>query len=259
MRLIILLVTHILGAVVFMVGAGEAWATQGRALPFRVGERLSYVIKWSALPVGRAELQVLDGEAEIGAPAYLFQVSVRSYPIVDLIYKVRDHIESYTDQFMTHALLYKKKQREGRHKRDIRVRFDWDHSRAHYYSKGKYKKSVPILPGTFDPLSVFYAFRLTSLADGLGVEAPVSDGKKCVIGTARVMRREKVTVEAGEFDTFLVEPDLQHVGGVFKKGKDAKLHLWVTADDRRIVVKAKSKVVVGHFVAELISTEGVSL
>jgi len=70
---------------------------------------------------------------------------------------------------------------------------------------------------------------------------------------------ELAKVEAGEFDTFLVEPDLQHVGGVFKKGKDAKLHLWVTADDRRIVVKAKSKVVVGHFVAELISTEGVSL
>jgi hypothetical protein len=241
-----------------MAGVGAAGAAEGRAVPFRVGERLSYVIKWSALPVGRAELQVLDGEAEIGAPAYLFQVSVWSYPIVDLIYKVRDRIESYVDESITHALLYKKKQREGRHRKDIRVRFDWDHSRAHYYSKGKYKKSVPVLPGTFDPLSVFYAFRLTPLADGLEAEAPVSDGKKCVVGRARVIRRERIAVDAGEFDTYLVEPDLKHVGGVFKKGKDAKLHLWVTADDRRIVVKAKSQVVVGHFVAELLSAEGLS-
>ena len=183
---------------------------------------------------------------------------MRSYPVVDLIYKVRDRIESYVDDSITHGLLYKKKQREGRHRRDVRVRFDWDHSRAHYYSQGKYKRSIPILPGTFDPLSVFYAFRLTPLADGLEAEAPVSDGKKCVVGRARVIRRESIEVDAGEFDTYLVEPDLKHVGGIFKRGKDAKLQLWVTADDRRIVVKAKSQVVVGHFIAELVSAEGLS-
>lgn len=237
----------------------QIWAAAQGPVPFQVGERLSYVIKWSALPVGRAHLQVLDGGPEVGAPAYLFRVSVRSYPIVDLIYRVRDRIESYADQSMTHALLYKKKQQEGRHKRDITVRFDWDQSTAHYYSKGIHKQTVTLLPGTFDPLSIFYAFRLTPLTDGLEVEAPVSDGKKCVIGRARVIKRERIRVDAGAFDTFLVEPDLKHVGGIFKKGKNAKLHLWVTADTRRLVVKAKSRVTVGHFVAELVSTQGVSL
>ena len=256
MRLKILFLTYV-WAVAMTVGVGQVRATQGE-VPFRIGERLTYVIKWSAIPVGRAELAILDGAPEIGAPAYLFQVSVRSYPIVDLVYKVRDHIESYTDRSMTHALLYRKKQREGRHKRDVSVRFDWHRSRAHYYSEGRHKKTVTLQPGTFDPLSVFYAFRLHSLTNALEVEAPVTDGKKCVIGRARVIKREKVKVRAGEFDTFLVEPDLQHIGGIFERGKNAKLHLWVTADARRIVVKAKSKVAVGHFVAELVSTEGVS-
>jgi len=54
-----------------------------------------------------------------------------------------------------------------------------------------------------------------------------------------------------------VEPDLQHIGGVFEKSKDAKLKIWVTADKRRIPVKVKSKVRVGSFVAELISAEGI--
>jgi hypothetical protein len=113
------------------------------------------------------------------------------------------------------------------------------------------------LPGTFDPLGVFYAFRLNPLTDNLEVEAPVTDGQKCVMGRARVIRREKVAVDAGAFDTFLIEPDLRHIGGIFKKSKGAKLLLWVTADDRRIVVKVKSKVAVGHFTAELVSMEGV--
>jgi hypothetical protein len=52
-----------------------------------------------------------------------------------------------------------------------------------------------------------------------------------------------------------VEPNLEHIGGVFKKSKDAKLKIWVTADSRRIPVKIKSKVAVGSFVGELMSVE----
>lgn len=239
------------------VYAGQTPASTGGNIPFHVGEKVSYLLKWSMVPVGKAELRVLDGERKMGEPAYLFQVSVKSYPVIDLIYKVRDHVESYADRSMTHSLLYTKKQREGRHERDVMVTFDWDRSEAHYYSKGKQEHSVTLLPGTFDPLGVFYAFRLNPLKDKLQVEASVTDGKKHVIGRARVIKREKVKVRAGEFDTFLIEPDLQHVGGIFEKSKDARLLVWVTADDHRIVVKAKSKVIVGHFTAELVSTEGV--
>ena len=48
---------------------------------------------------------------------------------------------------------------------------------------------------------------------------------------------------------------MEHIGGVFKKSKGAKLQIWVTSDERRIPVKIKSKVSVGSFVAELVSYE----
>ena len=234
----------------------EAPAEEG--IPVRIGERLTYSLKWSVIPVGVAVFEVLDGHTTLGRPSYLLRLSVKSYPLIDLFYKVRDHIESYVDRSVTHSLLYKKKQREGRHKRDVEVRFDWDQSKAHYYSSGTYEKTVDIIPGTFDPLGIFYAFRLTPLKDDLEVETPVTDGKKSVIGRAKVIRRETVKIDSREFDTYLIEPDLQHIGGVFEKSKDAKLHVWVTADDRRIVVKTRSKVVVGHFTGELVSAEGVA-
>jgi len=50
-----------------------------------------------------------------------------------------------------------------------------------------------------------------------------------------------------------VEPEIRHIGGVFEKSKDAKLNVWVTADERRLPVKITSKVIIGSFVAELIS------
>jgi hypothetical protein len=231
--------------------------TPEAVIPFCPGERLSYVLKWGVIPVGTAVFEVLDGTADMGTPAYWFRLTIKSYPVVDLVYKVRDCAESYTDSTVSHALYYKQKQREGRHSRDVAVKFDWDHSTAHYFNKGKQEHSIRLLPGTFDPLSIFYAFRLHPLKDALKVKQPVTDGKKLVLGRAQVIRREKVKVEAGEFDTYLIQPELKHIGGVFEKSKDAKLNVWVTADDRRIVAKIRSKVVVGHFTGELTAFEGV--
>ncbi len=68
-------------------------------------------------------------------------------------------------------------------------------------------------------------------------------------------KKERITVPAGTFDTYLIEPELKDVGGVFKKSKNAKIQLWITADRRRIPVKIKSKVIVGNFTGELVTAE----
>ncbi len=88
------------------------------------------------------------------------------------------------------------------------------------------------------------------------ITRPVTDGKKLVLGTAKILRRERVIVPAGRFDTYVVEPDMKKVQGVFEKSKDARLLVWLTADSRHLMVKAESKVVVGAIVAELISLSG---
>ena len=97
---------------------------------------------------------------------------------------------------------------------------------------------------------------MCDLQDNTEIEVPVTDGKKCVTGKAKIIERETVTLaQGGIYDTYLVEPELKHIGGVFEKSKKAKLQIWVTADSRRIPVRIKSKVRVGSFVAELISAE----
>jgi len=109
------------------------------------------------------------------------------------------------------------------------------------------------MPGTFDPLSVFYAFRLHDLDTQLEYSIPLTDGKKCILGKAKVIKREEIKVGSVTYDAFLVEPKMENIGGVFEKSRDAKLQIWVTADNRRIPLRIKSKVKVGSFVADLVS------
>jgi hypothetical protein len=222
--------------------------------PFEPGEKLTFEVRWAFIPAAEAVLEILPLETFNGKKAYHFVMTTRTNAFADVFYKVRDRFDGYADEKMDHSVLYKKKG-SGKKQRDITVTFDWEKRQAQYVSLDEVRKPIPILPGSFDPLSVFYAFRLTPLKEGLELQVPVADGRKCVMGKARVIRRETIKVRGVSYDTFFVEPDLEHVGGVFEKSPKAKVQIWVTADANQIPVKLKSKVVVGSFVAELVSIE----
>ncbi|MEN6483958.1 MAG: DUF3108 domain-containing protein [Syntrophobacteraceae bacterium] len=245
----------------FLLAAGAVFQCCGipsaGELPFQPGEKLTFDLRWGIVSAGAAVLQVLPAEEIGGVSAHHFSVTIRSNAFIDAFYKVRDQVDAYADEGMTRSLLYKSNQQEGSHRRNVTVSFDWENSRAQFVNFGKKERPVAVGPGTFDPLSVFYSFRLQRVADGLHLEASVTDGKKYTTGKARVVKRETVRVPAGTFDTFLVEPDLKDIGGVFKKSKNARLQVWVTADRRHVPVKIASKVVVGTFEAVLVSAENV--
>jgi len=225
-----------------------------KRFPFYPGEKLTFQVRWAFIPTGEAVLEVLPIETVNTIRSYHFVMTAKTYEHIDFIYMVRDRMDSYTDAGMTHSILYKK-EKKGRSRKNVVVNFDWKKQEVQYSNFGKKMDPVTVLPGSFDPLSVFYAFRLHELKENTIIKVPVTDGKKSVIGQARVIKREKITVPSGVYDTYLVEPNLEHLGGVFKKSKNAKLQIWVTADKRRIHVKVKSKVIVGSFVAELIRVE----
>ena len=227
---------------------------EGPLLPLSPGERLTFRVKWAFIPAGEAVLQTLAVETLKGVPCYHFVMTAKSNSVVDPFYKVRARIDAYTDTAMTHSMLYREK-KTGKRQKDVVLDFDWEKNEARYSNFGVKSDPIPLIPGSFDPLSVFYAFRLSDLKKGLEIRRPVTDGKKCIVGDAEVIRRERIKVADRIYDTFLVEPDVEDIGGVFKKIKDAKLQIWVTADTRRIPVRVKGKVRIGTIVADLVSME----
>jgi hypothetical protein len=251
-----LLVTFVVIAAIMMFSLSVNIEAGENDFPFNPGEKLTFQLKWTFIPAGEGVLEVLPLETIDGVKAYHFLLTVKSNSFIDHFYKVRDKIDAYTDIEMTRSILYKKKQQEGKTHRDIVVNFDWRNNKAVYSTLKEKRPPIDILPGSFDPLSAFYFVRLFDLEKKSAIERPVTDGKKCIIGKAAVIKRETLKLASGTYDTFLIEPEIEHVGGVFEKSKDAKIQVWVTADHRRIPVKLKSKVVVGSFVGELVSAEG---
>jgi hypothetical protein len=220
--------------------------------PFVPGERLEFQLRWTVVPAGKAVMEVMPMKTIDGSKVYHFRLTARSNGFVDMFFKVRDCIDAYATADMTHAVRYSHQQHEGKTRRQIKVDFDWNKEMAIYNDGGK-DRQVDVLPGTFDPLSVFYKTRMAEFRKDGMIQCPVSDGKKCVTGMAHIVKKEMITTSCGTYETYLLEPDLRDVGGVFEKDKNAKIRLWVTADERRMPVKIASKVAVGSFVGELIS------
>ena len=248
--------TLLITTMMVSIGFINSLQASDQNFPFYPGEKLTFELKWAFIPAGEAVLEVLPLETVQGVTSYHFALTVRSNAFIDNFYKVRDRIDAFADLEMTHALLYKQKQQEGTTQRDIVVNFSWEKFQAQYTNFNNQQAPIDIFPGSFDPLSAFYFVRLFEPKKKLMLERPVTDGKKCIIGKAFFIKKETVTVAAGTYDTYLMEPETEKIGGVFEKSQGAKIQIWITADQRRIPVKIKSKVVVGSFTGELVSVTG---
>jgi hypothetical protein len=223
------------------------------ALPaFEDGEKLSYSLGWQFLVAGHVTIEVLPTEEFDGQRLRSFEMEAKTRKTVDAFFKVRDNLSALTDEKLTRSMGYAKIQREGSTKRDVTVDFDWENLNAHYYEAlSGDSRITPIQENTFDPLSAFYFVRNQHLEVGTVLEGPVTDGKRCKMAHLEVVKRETIKVNGRKYDTLKLIPDLQDVGGVFEKSKDAKVEIWCTADHRHIPVLFKSKVAIGSFKAEL--------
>lgn len=232
--------------------------TNSADLPFSPGEKLTFNLKWCFIPAGEAVLEVMPLKNISGVKAYHFALTVKTNSFFDTIYKVRDKIDSYADIDMTRSILYKKSQAGKKHQRDVVVNFNWDKNEAQYSNFGRKRKPVSLMPGSFDPLSIFYYSRMCDFNDQIVLQRPVTDGKKCVIGTGEVIKRETIKLKTGKYDTYLLQPELKDLSGVFRKSENATIKIWLTADKRKIPVRIKSKIVIGSFVGELVPPEDVA-
>ncbi len=242
----------------FPLLVGPCSATELSSRPFRPGERLTFDLKWGAIGAGSAVLQVLPVTTLNKEEAYHFEVKVRSSKTIDRIYKIRDLLESFADINMTHSLLYKQKIREGGYRKERVITFDWEKNELAYVSDKRAPRYIPIIPGTFDPLSAFYFLRLQPYQVSSSIECPITDGKINVIGRANILRREKIEVRNRIYDTYVLEPVLDDVE-LFSSDTGSNIRIWITADKRRMPVLIESRVTFGIFRAELRRVEHVSV
>ncbi len=110
-------------------------------------------------------------------------------------------------------------------------------------------KRIPVPEGVQDVLSSLYYVRTLNLEVGKSVFIQNhADGKNYPL-EVKVLRTETITVPAGTFECFVVEPILKASGIFQHKGR---LTVWLSTDPSHIPVMMKSKVIIGSINAILI-------
>ena len=237
----------------FVLAGYRDSSAAAKSLPFRQGERMVYRAMWGIIPAGEAVIEVLPiRRHRWGQGPSLRHDDHHEFPRSTYSTKSARRQDSFTDIPMTRTLQYRKNN-TGDHPRDVIVTFDWDSRTATYASFGNAEKPVEILPGSFDPLALFFVIRTYRLKLGDVIEIPITDGKKCITVRASVAGRETLTIDGKVYDTYLVIPDMERLQGVVPQKGDPSLKIWFSADQRQVPVKIQSKVAVGSFVFELVS------
>lgn len=228
---------------ILLAAAGAVPAAAGPRIP----EKLTYHLSWTGIAVGTAEQEILDR-----GDAVRIVSSARSNGWLSTFFPVDDRTESILDKvgpFPGRTRGFRMLFKEGHRVRDREIRFYPLGMNALFldHQNGDQAR-VALEPETFDIYSSFYYLRHQALQPGRSLYVNVLDGKTPRRIEVRVLRRERIKVPAGEFDTLVIEPMVQPEG-VFE-GKRG-VCIWLTDDDRRIPVKAQTKVTVGSVTAVL--------
>lgn len=218
-------------------------------LSFTIPERLVYDLTWSGIKAGEAVLEIRDDGEHL-----LIVSTARSARFISAFYKVDDRVESRLIKGNQHlypgqSLNYRLKIREGRRRRDKEVIFDPVNSKARYIDYlGKEEQEMDIPFPILDPLASFYHLRGLDLEVGRSVFVTIFDSKKVWNVEVKVLKKEKIEVPAGEFDTIVIKPLMKSEGIFYRKGE---ILIWLTNDAKRIPVKLQTKVKIGSIKANL--------
>jgi len=214
----------------------------------KVPEKLVYSLSWTGIPVGTATQEIVDeGEVRrIFSTARSNDWLTTFFPVDDRTESLLEKSGSFPGKTRSFKMLFK----EGSRVRDREIIFNPAERSALYHDrKNGEKQTIRLEPDTYDIYSSFYYVRHQPLEPGKSLYINVLDSKKLHRIEIRALRRETVKVPAGEFNTIVIEPMVKPVG-VFEGKKGA--YIWLTDDERRIPVKAQTRVAVGSVTAVLI-------
>lgn len=216
---------------------------------FDVGEKLTFIIRYGPIVAGSATLGIPNIKRIRGQECFHIVSEARSSSFFSTFFKVRDKVESYMDRDGIFSWRFEKHLREGNYRSDQIVDYDYFNQIAVTNKKDTLKIPRCIQ----DILSAFYYVRILPLDVGKSVFIDNHTDRKLYPLEVKVLGKEKISVQAGQFNCIIVEPVLRS-DAIFKQR--GRLTIWLTDDSRRIPVQMKSKIIIGSITAELKSMKG---
>jgi hypothetical protein len=222
-------------SVVAQDGGSTAVAQRAAAVPFGVGERMTYKVRLGIVGnVGTGSMEIEGVETIRGRETYAMRFRLQGGVAFA---KVDDDFRSWMDTQTLFSHRFKQDQKEVKYERHRTIDF-FPAQRTWRTTDGQDSGTLP----TDQPLDdVSFLYFLRTLQFEVGKTYSFNryfkeDGNPV---TVKVLRRQTVTVPAGTFRTIVVQPIIK-TKGLFSEGGQAEIYF--TDDDKRILVQLKSKV-----------------
>lgn len=224
-----------------LVPLAGAWApaqtgdSTHAALPFELGERFTYDLRFGKLKVGQGIMETLGIESVRGHEAWHTRFRVRGgVPF----YRVDDVLESWFARDGLYSLRFVQDLEEGGKVRERRYEM--------FPERKTYREGDgPEEPGVEAPLddgAFLYFVRTLPLEVGqtYSFDRYFRPDRNPVV--IKVLGREVVRVPAGTFHTIVLQPVIKSRGIFSEKGE---ARIWLTDDSRRMMVQMKTRTRIG--------------
>lgn len=217
------------------LAAQEDPAPELGRIPFGVGEKADYDVKFGPIHVGSGSMSVVGEDVVRGHPTWhtVFRVKGGTF-----FYHVDDLLESWIDPRTFSSLRHTADLNEG--SRDRERHFEIYPERGIFVEDDK--PAQPTVSRPLDDGSFLYFIRTVPLEVGktYSFDRYFRPDRNPVKIT--VLRRERITVPAGTFDAIVVRPTIK-AKGIFSEGGRAEV--WLSDDANRIILQMKSKLSFG--------------
>jgi len=208
---------------------------QRKAVPFNVGERAEYNLKYGIIHAGTAVVEVLPFDTVRGKTTWHTVFRLRGGIIG---YRINDRFDSWMDVYTLASLRHWQDLDEGPNERERRFEIFPDR-KEFVQDKQEPQPSVelPLDDGSF-------VFFLRTIPLEVGKEYSFDQYFRPDRNPVRiqVIRRERISVPAGTFNTIVVKPIIK-TRGVF--AENGRAEVWLTDDTTRLMVQMKTHVKFG--------------
>ncbi len=218
-----------------------------RAVPFHVGETLTYDVSWSTfLTAGTAVATVKEKKASYNSTAYYIVAEGRPTPLVSKLYSLYYKIDTLLDSYTLLPQRGSVYSEEGGKHRFKSTRFDRAAQKVFYeYQTGTTVKSdFTVSPVVQDALSAIYVLRAIPIKAGDRMTIPVSDNGTVYKVLVEVGALERIRTPVGEVSAWKVKPSMSDAKG---RPVGRNVALWMSDDVRRLPVKMQAELPVGSF------------
>ncbi|MBS1816603.1 MAG: DUF3108 domain-containing protein [Acidobacteria bacterium] len=226
---------------------------QEAAVPFRVGETLTFDVAWSNyLVAGTATSRVVEKRSSYNSTAYYIVAEGRPIPLVERFYQVYYKMDSLLDSYSTLSQRSSLYSEEGSRRSFASTLFNRSAGRATYEEQNQAAVQLTVPANVQDGLATLYTLRSRTFTAGDSLTVPVADegslySVRFDVGAPAPLKVPIGQVEAWPLRVTIRDASNQPVG--------QNVAAWISTDARRLPLKLQADLPVGNFALALRSAQ----